>query len=81
MPIPSGGTCASDILYAVYAWKTKSNVLILYQKSKLTFWQLARHANVIKRLLAQENFNLPEKKGTLSFVVNFEKSTEFAKYA
>ena len=43
--------------------------------------QLARRANVIKCLLAQNNFNLPEKIGTLSFEVNLEKSTEFAKYA
>ena len=74
MPIPSGSASALDELYAVYCWsKTKSNVLILGIEinffGNLPVWQML------------SNVYLPEKKRSLSFGVNLEKSTEFAKCA
>ena len=63
MPFPSGSTSALDKLYAVYWWKTKSNVLILFQGSKLIFFDNFPVGQVLSNVyLSKKISNLPEKK-------------------
>ena len=62
MPIPSGSTCALGKLYASYCWKTKSNVLILFQGIEINFSDNLPVGQVLSNVLARENFNFPGKK-------------------